>query len=354
MARLLLTGASGYMLSTNLTFRTQLRYFSAVLYALVRTPQQAEKVQSFGAHPIQFDLGANLPQISRAVVENEVNIVLHTADAMNFGPAQMFIEALAEVKQRTGQPVHFIHTSGAKLFSSHAGVPSGHPIISDAQDVYTLQKTFKSPHPLMDQGINTNISILDFSESLDVRSYILVPPMVYGPGTGFGNKISIQFVAIVRIGAALQYLPQIPENDETWALCHLQDLVSLYMTLLTSIIAGNNPPSGRNYGYYFAENGVFSWKALYQGIASRLFALGYLKGSVADGEVTLTKATEEDIQRASQVLKVPPKFVPVSMCGDRGRKLGWEPKFGVDNLMGVISEEVDFIIKEDNLRPAGK
>jgi len=128
------------------------------------------------------------------------------------------------------------------------------------------------------------------------------------------------------------------------------------MTLLEAITAGNNPPSGKQ-GYYFAENGAFSWKALYEGIASRLASLGYFK---TDGRITLAKATEEDIQRASQVLGVPPTLVAVQVAGkcairgDNGRQLGWEPKFGVEHLMSVVADEVDFIIKEDKLRLADK
>ncbi|KAJ7702275.1 NAD-P-binding protein [Mycena rosella] len=357
MSRILLTGASGYIGGVLLN-RIKSDLPTAELYALVRTADQAEKVQSLGAHPVQFNFNKDLPQIAQTVIENGVTIVVHTADAMNFGPAQNFIEALSEVKKRTGRPVHFIHTSGAKFFSSHAGVqlPPGE-FIRDTQDTYTLQRTFKSPHAVMNQAVNTNISIFDLSESLDVRAYILVPPMVYGPGEGFGNKISIQFVAIVRLAVALQYLPQIPADDETWVLCHLQDLVSLYMTLLKAITASENPPFGKKHGYYFAENGVFSWKALYEGIASRLGSLGYFKGQTA-GEIPLVKATEEHIQRASQVLGIPPAYVTVSVAGkcairgENGRQLGWEPKFGLEHLMSVVDQEVDFIIKEDKLRPA--
>jgi len=139
-------------------------------------------------------------------------------------------------------------------------------------------------------------------------------------------------------------------------LCHLQDLVSLYMILLKSILAGNNTPSGKKDGYYFAENGVFTWKALYEGIASRLAVLGYFK----DPQTTLTKRTEDDIQRAGEILGIPPASVRLSVAGkcalrgDNGRRLGWAPKFTVEHLMRVIGEEVDFIVKEDKLRPANK
>lgn len=36
------------------------------------------------------------------------------------------------------------------------------------------------------------------AEAHGVRSYIFIPCVVYGPGEGFGNRISIQTVAIVK------------------------------------------------------------------------------------------------------------------------------------------------------------
>lgn len=38
-------------------------------------------------------------------------------------------------------------------------------------------------------------------------------PYLDGPGEGFGNKISIQFVAIVRIGKKLGKVFQIDDED---------------------------------------------------------------------------------------------------------------------------------------------
>ncbi|KAJ7273152.1 NAD-P-binding protein [Mycena rebaudengoi] len=361
MPRILFTGASGYIggaLFNQIKSDRPHTAGSDEIYSLVRTPYQAEQIKSLGYIPVQFDL-ANKEEIFRAVVDNEVTVVVHLANAFDFVPAEAFVRGLAEVKTRTGLEVHFIHTSGAKLFSSHVGIQhvSGKLLNDALDDMYTVQKESKSCHSMMNEGIETNTATLELADSLDVRSYILVPPMVCGPGDGFGNKISIQFVAIVRLGVALQHLPQIPGDEDTWALCHLQDLISLYMILLKSIINGVAPPSGKMQGYYFAENGSFSWKTLYEGIAERLASLGLLKDTTVDGngKISLVRATEADIESAAKVLGVPPPLVAVSVAGqcsirgDNGRQLGWEPKFGPEHLYSVVAEEVDFIIAQDKL-----
>lgn len=51
------------------------------------------------------------------------------------------IKALAEVKEKTGKDVHFLHTSGAKLFSNHAGLPTDRPIPDNDPELYGLQKS---------------------------------------------------------------------------------------------------------------------------------------------------------------------------------------------------------------------
>jgi Na+-transporting NADH:ubiquinone oxidoreductase subunit NqrE len=54
------------------------------------------------------------------------------------------------------------------------------------------------------KAISTNNTIIETSEGLGVRSYIFVPCIVYGEGEGFGNRISIQTVAIVKAAKALR------------------------------------------------------------------------------------------------------------------------------------------------------
>lgn len=49
------------------------------------------------------------------------------------------------------------------------------------------------------QALTTNSTIIEIAESHFVRSYIFIPCIVYGEGGGFGNRISIQSTAIVRI-----------------------------------------------------------------------------------------------------------------------------------------------------------
>ncbi|KIY43095.1 NAD(P)-binding protein [Fistulina hepatica ATCC 64428] len=346
MHKLLLTGASGYIGGTILNELILVE--DVELFALVRTKKQAEQVIAVGyaagksIRPVEFDL-MNPAAVQTAVMDIGATIVIHTANAFSFVPAQAFIRGLAEVKRRSGTEVHFVHTSGAKVFSSHAGINMR---LEDTQDVYHAQKVHKSPHPALQEAIDTCTLTHELGEELGVRTYILVPPMVYGPGEGFGNKLSIQFVAIVRIGLALKRVYQVADDTFNWPLCHLRDCVSLYMVLLKSIVDGS-ASYGKQGGYYFAENGLFNWKILYTSIAQSLTKLGKL-----DDASLVNPVSSADLDLMADVLRCPKEFVDVSVAGscdlsgENGRRLGWKPVFDVDHLMSVVDEEVKFILSQ--------
>ena len=137
---ILITGASGYLGGTILARwdKANLPLYQT-LYALVRTDEQGEAVKRCGAKPIFFDIKDEV-SVRTAIVENEITVVYFLVDAMSSISQLPMIKALAEVKDKTGKDVHFLHTSGAKIFSSHAGLPTDRPILDNDPGLYGLQK----------------------------------------------------------------------------------------------------------------------------------------------------------------------------------------------------------------------
>lgn len=221
---ILVTGASGYLGGTLLA-----RWRSAnlppyqKLYALVRTDEQARHVRGLSAEPLTIDL-EDESNVAKSILDNKITIVFFLIDAMNSEIQVRMIKALAEVRKKTGQDVHFLHTSGAKIFSSHTGFPTNGPVSDADPKLYNLSKDAQSPHAIMaqvgqtcsdtrpfaglpdrsrltcnhSQAVNTNKVVIDTAEAHGVKSYIFIPCIVYGIGEGFGNKTSIQTVAIVK------------------------------------------------------------------------------------------------------------------------------------------------------------
>ncbi|KAF8919586.1 hypothetical protein CPB85DRAFT_1429680 [Mucidula mucida] len=343
MTRLLLTGASGYLGAELLPHILGLPDLE--VYALVRSDAQAEALSGMGIIPVRFDL-TDQAAIINSVEENTITVVFHLADAFNFAPAEAFINGLASVKAKTSQPVHFLHTSGAKIFSSHAGI---HRRLCDDEDIYTVQKTTEPAYAFMKTPVETCTSIHELGDSLGVNTYIFVPPMVYGPRSGFGNKISIQYVDIIRIALQLRTVYQVADPFFEWPSCHVQDVASLYALIAKAIHEKKTIPHGRKDGYFFAVNGEYKWKDLYQGIANSLASRSLIDSNA------LSTPTDDDLERMAEVLgKGPKPLVDISVGGScaltasNGAALGWTPQYGVDHLLSTIDAEVQFIL--DNLK----
>lgn len=221
---------------------------------------------------------------------------------------------------------------------------------------------------MMLSAVDTCTVVLEKGDRTGVEAFVVIPPMVYGRGTGFGNKISIQFVAIVRIGRDAGSAYKVADDShvgrfcsfvetdadslfskfQDWPMCHLDDLVSLYTTLIILIVENKPTPCNTAGGYYLAENGLFNWNALSRSIAVSLHRHHLVK------DPTLVEASWKELEKMGTILGCPKEFVPISIAGEcrsfragNAGLLGWRPVYGLDHLMGAIEGEVDFVLRED-------
>lgn len=89
---------------------------------------------------------------------------------------------------------------------------------------------------------------------------------------------------------------------------HVDDQVTLYATLFSSILR-HEAPYGKN-GFYFSENGTFSWRDLSLAVVNAL-----RKRNGLDAIDILPIADEEDMLAMSQVLGCNVGMVPVTFAG---------------------------------------
>lgn len=136
-----------------------------------------------------------------------------------------------------------------------------------------------------------------------------------GPSRTFGNPISIQVVAVVRLALGLRTLYTIPPSPaltahspplpQTWALCHIADSAAGYAAVLRAAAEGGLADKG----LYFEENGTFAWADMYKQV---LQSLGL---STADVGKELPVAGEAELKRSAQVLGVEPDWVAFELAG---------------------------------------
>ncbi|KAF9890734.1 hypothetical protein FE257_005600 [Aspergillus nanangensis] len=306
---ILITGASGYLGGTLLArWKSSSMPPYSHLYALVRTPEQAESVKQYGAEPLFLDLD-NHDEVISTIVDRKISIIFYLIGVHSARRQLTLLDGLAQVQQATGQQVHFLQTGGAKQFSSHAGMPQKGSFADTDPRIYDLQRNTPMPQNIMRDTLQVLCDVIDRADTLGIRSYIFVPCVVYGKGEGFGNKISIQDVAIVRAAQKLRQVYQVDLGDPAWPVCHVADTADLYIHLLRKILLGEDIGYGKN-GYYLAASGFLPWSKMYEALAK-----GLAKRGVVD-HPTVEQADEKALAQMGEALNVPGPVVPVLLGGN--------------------------------------
>ena len=183
-----------------------------------------------------------------------------------------------------------------------------------------------------------------------VKTAIVCPPCIYGPGRGPGNQRSHQVPELARNTLVKGHGLQVGAGKDFWGIVHVQDLSELYLQLVKEAAAGGStadwqgkPPLWGAEGYYFCESGEVAWGEVARWVAAEAKKHGWIK---TDEVKSISK---EDADQCT------PWGSALWGCNSRGRArrarevLKWTPK--QPGLKEEIAGTIEYEAKKLELPP---
>jgi nucleoside-diphosphate-sugar epimerase len=343
---ILLTGATGYIGGSILTGLLQHPNASNFkITALIRGDEsRVKKLASLGVTPL---IGSN---DSHEIIEkaaSESHVVIHTGDSADDLPsAKAIIAGLNKRTQATGKPAIYIHTSGTGVLTEDVRGKKGSNTVYNDLDPDQI-------NGLADEQLHRNVDLFVINAAQanpQLKSVIVLPPLIYGIGTGLFNRTSIQLPILIRAALKRGKVETIGPGEATWDNVHISDLVDAYIILLDQLLAAYGPDAKPNAevspylttggeGYYFAENGRNSWRQLAEKTADVLHKKGLVNST------KITSFPDEEVEDALFGTSSWRALGSQSNSkAERLRKLGWNPHR--PSVLDSIEEQVDALIND--------
>lgn len=162
---------------------------------------------------------------------------------------------------------------------------------------YELERETERPYPQR----STNVKVVQTGEETGIKTYFVMPPLIYGRGTGIFNQRSEQIPVLVRNALKMGQSEYVSPGHSTIGHVHAEDVATLFEAVLVCAMSDPSLPSGRN-GYYFAATGQHTWLQVADMIASEGYKLGLLHSdhavpiSVSEAAQKLSNGNEADVE----------------------------------------------------------
>lgn len=168
---------------------------------------------------------------------------------------------------------------------------------TDKEDLYSYYKSRSRITPYAQR--ETNIAVMEYGIELNIATFIIAGPLIYGRGTGPFYKTSIQLPFLIRDAIKRQQAAYVAGGSSSWSYVHVVDVASLYEIIISKLLKGEKLSAGTA-GVYFAESGNSTWLEIAERIGQTGLELGALSTKVP---VSLTLAqAAKDITFGSEFL----------------------------------------------------
>lgn len=307
--------------------------------AIVRSPEKAEKLKSFGVTPVVGSL-QDLSLLEE--LTSKAHVVLHCAHADDLPATHAMLKGLRNRHTTTGDLPIFIHTSGTGLLTYKAA-----DRIYDDSDADDIEKTFpeEAPHH------NVDLAIVRADQEGYARSYIILPSTIWGNAknplvdAGIMNPLSQQIPDLVKTALPRRRTGVVGTGLTQRSNVNIDELVDLYIILYDAVTKDPEAVGhGRN-GYYFGVGGHHTWYDVSKEVGKVLVGLGL----VDDAEPT--PFTSEELAKYFGSLDIgmywsdDARGVPT-----HSKSIGWDPKKDTQDMLANIKAEVEAVLKQQRVK----
>ncbi|KAG2412867.1 hypothetical protein HFD88_010424 [Aspergillus terreus] len=335
--KVLIVGATGYIggsILAEILHTPDLANLS--VSALIRRPEQAAALENLGVKPIQFKGLDDLDACRDAASHHDV--VINAASASHDSSAKALIEGLSLRKQATGKDTFMIHTSGTSILGDHpyTGTPQADKIWSDMTDeVFQMEKA----HPERYGQRVTDVTVVETGQKLDVKTYIVVPPTIYGKGSGPFATLSQQVPNLARFARKLGSAAVVESGKGIWNHVHISDLSRFYALLFRAVL---EQPTWLPHGpraIFFVESGEHTWLQVSQGIARAMHKQNLLATTEVKS-VSLHEAASHITGGNENLLEITLASNSRARADFARSRLGWSTSRGDEDFLNHFEAEI--------------
>lgn len=267
-----------------------------------------------------------------------------TADASDHeGAAKAIAKGLLSGHSKTS-PGFWLHTSGTMILAwrdmetdTYGEAPSSKPY----DDLEAVEELTSLPDSAAHRDIDKIVLATNAAHPDTIKTAMVCPPTIYGPGRGPGNQRSRQVYELAKITLDMGQAPQLGKGLTEWDNVHILDLSVLFRLLVEKAVASLTPDGSDDSeifgqkGYFLAESGHHVWGQISKQVGKIAFEKGYIKTP----EVDTMEVQEANKRVGSEALTW---GLNSKGYAKRARKyLGWTPKGKTleEELPGIVVGE---------------
>lgn len=324
-----ITGATGYIAGTFLQLMLERDYLNRFnISALVRRPEDADKMEQFGVTPVIGTLDDD--QLLR-LQSTKADIVFNTANCDHRPSAVAIIKGLEERAGKTGQKPILVHTSGAGVLSDNSN-GSGGSLSEDPAATIWDDADFEAHAAIPNHAPHRFVDVEVFAAARRglIKTYLMVPPTVFGKGIGpfAANRMSIQIPRLVYHSLIARRVMYVGKGENQWTNVHVADLAELYLLVMNAAINDTAPEGVK--GIYYPSSEYFVWSDVAHRIAESLYRRKILQTPFA------TTGLQRGWFWGSNV----------RIKCTNGEQLGWKPRHGgTKEMLNGIEWDAELMLR---------